>query len=185
MTVLHALCFSLSFLLSSLFPCSPSLFWICLFFKFYKKEFRGLLTNPGVWLVFLHFWGNVWVVLLVKRMWRRSGVSWLIREKASLRQDVWAWLGPCIKRARVEGREPAVQNAGGSTAGLITILPTRLPQIFSRAFVNLTSRVSSTNVLVANRNMTPLGFHIPLWLYAFDTFLWMWLNWAEWQHSSC
>lgn len=47
-----------------------------------KKEFAGLLTNPGVWLVFLHFLGgNGWVVLLVKRMWRRSSVSWLIREK--------------------------------------------------------------------------------------------------------
>lgn len=40
--------------------------------------------------------------------------------KASLRQDVWAWLGPALKSQR-EGREPAVQQAGGNTAVLISI----------------------------------------------------------------
>lgn len=29
--------------------------------------------------------------------------------KASLRQDVWAWLGPALK-SQSEGREPAVQQ---------------------------------------------------------------------------
>lgn len=45
--------------------------------------------------------------------------------KASLRQDVWAWLGPALKSQR-EGREPAVLRAGGNTAVLISISLLRL-----------------------------------------------------------
>lgn len=61
--------------------------------------------------------------------------------KASRRQDVWAWLGPALK-SQSEGREPAVQLAGGNAAVLISILRTRLylPDIFQLCRPGLCSR---------------------------------------------
>lgn len=57
--------------------------------------------------------------------------------KASLRQDVWAWLGPA-PQSRREGSQPAVQRAGGSAAALISISLTCLLMTLLRGcFVKL------------------------------------------------
>lgn len=62
------------------------------------------MTNPGVWLVFLHFLevgvgggGGCLSRASCKEDVAEERCFLTDKGKASLRQDVWAWLGPALE----------------------------------------------------------------------------------------
>lgn len=79
-------------------------------FFFDKRNSGGFFfSNPGVWLAFLHFFWECLSRASCKEDVAEERCFLTDKGKASLRQDVWAWLGPALKSQR-EGRQPAVQS---------------------------------------------------------------------------
>ena len=213
LTVLHAPHFSLSLFFFFLPPPRFSLstpplpHTLCsLEFFFFDKRNSG-----GFWQILESGWSSC---IFWERLSRASCKKDVAEErcfladkgKASLRQDVWALAGPCIKepewgkgtRCSVSGRKqgpcwlashsPVFTYPPGENWSTWPSVP--WPQRKKSTAMNKNTFLSLKTLLVnkCTQKGALCDSRFKAWSRCFETrpTLWLWLiNWPEWQHPSC